>query len=626
MSLPVILEPLENESLAGFLMRLSQRNVVPNAALLLRSIGLKPRVTYQADQLIKMASEFGVEGGRLQMLNPQSDATNPLLRLKFQRGEYQPVCPACLAGHSQVRLAWSHNLICVCPHHDCCLVDVCPTCNTLLSTTRERIETCDCGQSLTHLPLQEAPLPELAVAALLEGVSHPTRMSLPEALQLSASPENIGEFLVFVGAHLGSVEGTQFKPRKVARPRTLAESSGVIARAWEVLGDWPKGFTAALDRRLQQSEGPGLAKRLGSWYRMLRKEFSTPVYGFAHEILGRHIAKNFDGHLNLRLSTIDPKHLQDKCWLSPAEAGRLIGIGSQLLAMAVITGEVLGKVSIAGANRYVSLHRNEVEKIRRHRQAHLTATDVRKRLGVSKVLFERLMQAGALLRRTKKQRPALVSAEFLATDVDALIARLCATVQACEVPADMQVGLHDISVRHGISTDRICGVLQNILHGEILPISHMAEMPGLVGLRYDLRDIQATLIEESHEPSLLITDLVRMQSWKHETILSWIKSGLLATVREQRGQQQVTVIPVSALLNFMSRYLVLADAAKRANSKSNWILRGLMPAGVSAVGAAILPGGGQRGVLLDIDAVLAAAQWNKRPLSETSHISVSEHE
>lgn len=41
-----------------------------------------------------------------------------------------------------------------------------------------------------------------------------------------------------------------------------------------------------------------------------------------------------------------------------------------------------------------------------------------------------------------------------------------------------------------------------------------------------------------------------------------------------------------------------------------------MPAGVAAVGGASLPGGGQRGVLLEIDALLHAAQRNKRPQHE----------
>ena len=159
-------------------------------------------------------------------------------------------------------------------------------------------------------------------------------------------------------------------------------------------------------------------------------------------------------------------------------------------------------------------------------------------------------------------------------------------------------------------------MLQRALGGRLRPINHLIELPGLAGLRYDRHDVDAVLaecVEETREPTLLITDLVRMQGWKHESILGWIKTGLLNTTQEQRGHQVVTVIPVASLLDFLSRYLVLADAAKRDDSKSNWILRGLIPAGIGAVGAAILPGGGQRGVLLEIDAVLRAAQWNKSP-------------
>ncbi len=184
-----------------------------------------------------------------------------------------------------------------------------------------------------------------------------------------------------------------------------------------------------------------------------------------------------------------------------------------------------------------------------------------------------------------------------------------------DLPEKQQLGLHDMSARRGLTPDQIIGVLQCVLDGRLRPTGQLPDLPGLAGLRFDRREVEALLaadVEDAHEPTLLITDVVRMQGWKHESILAWIKAGHLRVVHEQRGQQQVTAIPVSALLDFLSRYLVLADAAERVGSKSNWILRGLMPAGVAAVGGASLPGGGQRGVLLEIDALLHAAQWNKR--------------
>jgi hypothetical protein len=614
MSLPVVVTPLGDESLPGLLMRVSERNVVPNALHLLRSLGLKPRVDYSAEHVEVLAEECGVAVERILIRNPSRQSATPLLRHRFQRSSGMPVCPACLAEQVYLRQAWSHDLVVACPRHGIGLIETCPSCEAPLTLDRQRVDTCDCGQVLSDVPASPASVAELAIAALLQGVSHATRQGLPETFREGATPADIAEFLEFLGVHLACSSACGAS-RKAARPKTLAESRERITRVWPLLSHWPQGFTAAIDQRLQQTEGPGLAKRLGSWYRMLHKEFVTPPYAFVRDTLAQHAATHFDGHLNLRLSTIDPALVAEKCWLSPAEAGRLIGMGSQLLAMAVTTGEVPGRITTAGANRYVSLHRDEVEKIRRNRLAYLTATEVRNRLGASKGLFQRLLQAGALRRYSKKQRPALVSAEFREKDVETLIAHLTAHLQACDVPVEQQLGLHDLSARHGLTPDQISSVLQQILDGRLRPVGHVTEQPGVAGLRYDRNQVEAVLVdsvEEAREPTLLITDLVRMQGWKHEVILGWIKAGLLTSVEEQRGRQVVTVIPVSSLLAFLSRYLVLADAAQRVGSKSNWILRGLMPAGVSAVGAAALPGGGQRGVLLEIDAVLRAAQWNKR--------------
>lgn len=613
MSLPVVVTPIADESLPGLLMRVSERNIIPNALQLLRSLSMKPRLEYSAEHVEVLAAECGVAVEQFLVRNPSRQATTPLLKLRFQRLSVIPVCPACLEEQGHLRQAWSHDLVVACPHHGSALVDTCPSCYTPLALDRQRVDTCDCGQVLSNLPSNPATSAELAIAALLEDCPHKARQSLPEAFRTDSAPADIAEFLEFLGAHL-SLTGDS-KSRKAPRPRTLTESRERIGRIWPILDQWPKGFTTAIDQRLQRTEGPGLAKRLGGWYRMLHKEFATPDYDFVRDTLARHAATHFDGHLNLRLSTIDPALVAEKCWLSPAEAGRLIGIGSQLLAMAVTTGEVPGRVSTAGANRYVSLHRDEVEKIRRNRLAYLSATEVRNRLGVSKVLFQRLRQAGALRCYSKKQRPALVSAEFREKEVEALIASLTAYLQGRDIPVEQQLGLHDLSARHGLTLDQISSVLQHVLDGRLRPVCHRAEQPGLAGLRYDRHQVEAVLadsVEASREPTLLITDLVRMQGWKHEVILGWIKAGLLTTVEEQRGRQMVTVIPVSSLLAFLSRYLVLADAARRMSSKSNWILRGLMPAGVHAVGAAALQGGGQRGVLIEIDAVVHAAQWNKR--------------
>jgi len=611
MTLIVKLTPYENESLAGYLLRLSERNVVPNVKRLLGSLDLKPRLAYGAVQLDQMAENFGVDSVELSRRQPSVDASTALLRRKFQRGEVQPVCTACLAEQPYVRMAWGHVLVTACPTHHLTLLDVCPRCTLPLSTARERIGHCDCGQSLTALACPAATEPELAITALLMGVEHPARQLLPLPWREGQPPASIAELLVFLAKHLGSPEGAEKKRGTAARPSSLADARQELNKIWSVIAQWPMGFDRRIEALLVGSEGPGLAKRLGGWYRALHQHFADSAYAFIHKALMRQLTENFDGHLNLRLSTVDPQHLQEKCWLTAEEAGRLIGMGAELVRSAITTQEVKGKVVVRGASRFVSIHRDEVETIRRNRQAYYTATEVRKQLGVSKVLFERLMQAGALRKQAKKQRPALVSAEFKVKDVEALVTRLHGALERREVPMARQIGLHDISVRRGISTDRICSVLHKILALEIRAVALNPGLHGLAGLRFDLDDLKDEVVEEQPEVKLLVSEVVNLRGWKQECIMTWIKQGLLKATVETRDNHSVTLVSLSALLDFMSTYAVLAELAHRANSKSPWILRGLMPAGVKPVSTKASYGV-QRGLLLSIDELLAAAQWNKR--------------
>ena len=150
------------------------------------------------------------------------------------------------------------------------------------------------------------------------------------------------------------------------------------------------------------------------------------------------------------------------------------------------------------------------------------------------------------------------------------------------------------------------------IRDRICPVVCVPGVTGLAALRFDLSEIKSALNQSQTEPTMTITDLARMQNWKHESIKAWITTGLLEARVEQIGTRKQTVIPLSSLLRFMSRHVVLADAAARTGSQSNWILQGLMPAGVKPVSAPKTSAGALRGVLLSVDDLIRAAQLNKR--------------
>lgn len=164
--------------------------------------------------------------------------------------------------------------------------------------------------------------------------------------------------------------------------------------------------------------------------------------------------------------------------------------------------------------------------------------------------------------------------------------------------------------------------MQKILHQEIRPIALLPGASGVSGLRFDFSDIKACIDEEDPEYVLSISELSRMRGWKHESIKSWIDAGFLQARTEQVQGQSRTVIPLTALLDFVSEFAVLADLARRTETKSVWLLRGLMPAGVSPVLAPVTSQGAKRGLLLRIDDLLAASQLNKRGQPQRQQTSV----
>ena len=534
-----------------------------------------------------------------------------MLRPKYQSRNGDKVCPQCMADKPYQRLGWNHVLVTACPHHNIQLVASCVACGQGINADSP-LDCCACGHAYALGPTIAASEESLALSAFLLGIEHPARHSLPASWRTGSPPANVVDLLYLLGKHF-TVKSEDSRENKSSRGKASVGALIVsVQTGFGLLWSWPTRFDEALGVRLASTEGPGLAKRLGGWYRELHQRYTDPAYDCLREALVQHLSQNFDGHLNLRISTIDPQHLQDKCWLSSEEAGRLIGIGSELVRSAVTTGEIKGKVTVKGKNRFVSIHRDVVQKVRQDRLRFLTTTEVRRRLGVSKLVFERLMQSGALDRKTKSQRPPLVSAEFLAADVEALVARLHQGIQHRDVDKSTWTGLQDISIRRGIPDRAICLVLQKILHQEILPVAVIAGVPGLSGLRFDMDELKACFDDEEPEMVLSITQLARMQGWKHESIKEWIETGLLAARKESVNGKQHWMIPLADLLKFMSEFAVLADLARRTSTRSIWLLNRLKPAGVKPALAPRMGQGTCRGMLLRIDDLVSAAQSSKR--------------
>jgi len=557
------LVPLTGEALHGYLFRLAQAYGLQNSRQLLRAASLKPAVSYDDAKLLAIAHTFELNLSELRAMSPSTEATLPILNLRHQRSAFSPICPKCIGDEEFVRSAWDHELVTACPEHGILLLDSCPGCSQLITRDRESLSHCQhCNFDLVEAATEPAADFDLALSAFLAGTEHASRGALPSAWHVGSPPPDLAAFLNFLAAYIQPSGQKKKRTGKAPRPKTVEESRELLRRAWSALQDWPTGIERFIESRICEGKGRSVHQRLGRWLSVFQKQFDWDTYSFFAVVVEQVLRDKFDGHSERFLRRNQLELTKGKRWYSAAEAASLLNSTTSLVVAAVENGRLEGRIEMQGNSRFVALHWDVIEGIRIARSQHLTQTEARKRLGVSKLMLDRLVEAGALQALNKDDLPALVvSGSFRSSDIDGLINRLKSSAKSSPAAPECTVGLQDISIKSGLLHADVVSVLQDISHGLIRPTVVIPGAVGLAALRFDIRDIQAHQTKQVTEPMLRISDLVTHAGWKRDDIKEWIQGGFLRVHREQHDQQTVERIPLSALTEFLTRYIVLSDVS-----------------------------------------------------------------
>ena len=143
--------PYSDESLAGYLLRLAERNYYPSPYWLLHLAGLKGRVRLyfpvNKDQSSLLSQLIKIKESQLKAM-----AYGAFFQSYNQKLLIYPVthcgrklCPLCLSESVYCRRLWDCKLINTCPFHQCLLVDLCPQCHQQIPWSRGGVIQCPCG-------------------------------------------------------------------------------------------------------------------------------------------------------------------------------------------------------------------------------------------------------------------------------------------------------------------------------------------------------------------------------------------------------------------------------------------------------------------------------------------------
>lgn len=606
---------MPGESLNSLLMRKAEQNGYGAAHALMADVDLTIKVSYLLEELKLIQECFELAEHDLM---PASAGQAPYLGQKaFLRTQYSPVCPQCLAAEGVAREAWSHVLVTACHTHQTELLSQCPQCAQPISLTRRVLKHCDCGYEYCHAISEPASAFSAGISALLENVDAPSRQALPLPLnQLSFEPL-LPAFLLMLAKAQGRMSD-QLPPKFRFSASSCFEDSMVMVEYLEsFLGEWPQRFDDVLEDLLCQGEGVSLAGRIGTWYRELFSTYAAPSFDFLRDRFKAQVAEHFDGRLGVSVRGLmfgadnaDAMH-----WFAAAEAARLLGVASDILANHVITQQIDGRVHQEGKSRFVAVHRSTLDQIAADRASYLSATEARQRLNVSKNFFERFIQAGGLRRYKRNERPVLVAGEFRVADVDQVIQQLVGSVRKKPRAAQL-IGIQDISAKHGISNSKIVGILQDILQGIVQPVGHISSLAGLAGLQFDEVEIAKRIRDNEPDVVLSVSELAQLSGWKAGVIKKWIQGGYLKSIVQTHGKSTRDVIPLSALMQFLLTYSPTAELSKQLNTKTLYLTQSWRPAKIEVISPPQDSKGARRGLLVRNAELARAAQLRKPTIRE----------
>ncbi len=239
--------PNPTESLASYLLRLTEVNGYPNTHYMLADSRMYQGGDSINIRLLAALTNCSARTLQLMALSSQDKKTGLLLGQPVSRIELSamtaPICTRCIKEKGFIEAHFSLSLMTTCPVHRS-LLKVCPSCAKPLTWRRAGLLQCGCGQVFSHTEAQRV---STAVVELLELV-RTNALSLPKPTQ-SACGLPVGPLssmslrsLLFLIRSLGRRgAGESGKSQLSMAPERI------VQLAAEELSDWPNNFKKMLD-------------------------------------------------------------------------------------------------------------------------------------------------------------------------------------------------------------------------------------------------------------------------------------------------------------------------------------------------------------------------------------------
>jgi hypothetical protein len=328
--------PYPDESLAGYIIRLTQANYYSSPKWIFQISGLRARGIYanvfnrEKDDLSRLSNISDVEAGILwSMAFPANTFSYPKVVKQVKVFDHVvptdalnrqqiKLCPICLQEKLYYRFFWELSVVSACALHHCLLIDRCPQCQEPIHWSRPKIAICSCQFDWRSFQPQALESEHITLSSLIYKLCHLGGSPLENNLIVSSDNPvtqlNLGSLVNLLVSLLRfcRLPGIRYQvfPPKQASLGFSFQSLSEFERVFALLKNWPDNFCQLMDR-YEVYLGYGTSSRYvsGLLFRDIVNFFQSVFIWFSQESWG-FLSTIFTAYFERFLEKLSIKNIQ----------------------------------------------------------------------------------------------------------------------------------------------------------------------------------------------------------------------------------------------------------------------------------------------------------------------------
>ncbi len=614
-------KPYPDESLRGYILRLTEQNDYSTTAWIYDNVGIlttditskllfiKDYNGLNIDRLafytenekeVLLSLSFFNEIGKFQDIYPK-EVNNALVRgINTNRTK---VCPECLKSSPYLRKSWDITFMTCCPVHKILLIERCPNCNSYLKhfNRGSSVNQCKCGFDLTKVLTTHVKDADTLLSSLIAKKVNNKLGNVKSEINPFSRLPLLHILFIMDFFSLNIVRYFEVNHKRFIRDLPLSDLHNIFNKVINIFLNWPLGYYEFLDdfRKIPKNNNfTGVKKEFGNLYRHTFSYFNDDIYSFLTTAFENYLYKEWNGGLLERFGYKSE-------YISGEQARIMLKTDYNNIVKLINTGEIEGIVRSRNEKSQILVNgkslKNFIKKIDDINKLYVSREEGAKLLGVSNFIINKFIKDQIINAKRKKtiNNKSMDWIIEIKSISDLLYKIEKNSKPANLVPLDTEMVTFDkASQICGIGT---LGLIKKVLKKEIIPyaIKTGSGIKKFSFIKGDLIPAGSNLTQNQFAKNYGVTNT---------TVQIWISQGYLKV--EKR------LITAQSINEFSQNYIGLNALVKEFNNEYSpmRLLMALFSMGVEPVNKEL----SQKGYLFERKIALGALKNNKQKIYLTA--------